>query len=74
MFKMSFGKFKGYEINQIPNTYLEWCVRNFKDSEIRCIFKAELADRKFHGEYIRDENEIDYNELDMWDFDFINGG
>lgn len=68
-YKLTFGKFKDTEIDEVPNTYLGWCVDNIKDAMVVDECRKELIQRGRKGVYIEDDWEIDYEELDMWDYD-----
>jgi DNA repair protein RadD len=44
---MDFGKYSGFRLCELPNSYLEWFVTNNKKSSTWHMFDAELSRRKF---------------------------
>ena len=44
--KMPWGKYKGRWLSELPDLYLIWCVKNWKDPGTSIMFKVELARRK----------------------------
>lgn len=59
---LPFGKFRGEDIEDVPNTYLEWLYDhmriNYKKDEL--LHKAigrEIQDREFYGIYITENKE-----------------
>lgn len=43
---MSFGKFKGIPIEQVPSYYLSWCLNNLENlGNLKYIFGEELKKR-----------------------------
>jgi hypothetical protein len=43
--KMTFGKYKGYFIKDVPEDYLKWAVMNIKDRGIATMLATELQRR-----------------------------
>ena len=43
--RMTFGKYKGFFIKDIPEDYLKWAVMNIKDRGIATMFATELQRR-----------------------------
>lgn len=61
--KITFGKFKGQEIENIPTSYLEWCLGNvIMEDKIQEEMEAQLKLR--NGEGIpRDRNYIERHSM-----------
>ncbi len=59
-YKLTFGKFKDTEIDEVPNSYLSWCVDNLKQEDVVEECKKELIQRGRTGIYIEDDWEIAY--------------
>jgi uncharacterized protein (DUF3820 family) len=43
--KMTFGKYKGFFIKDIPEPYLKWAVMNLTDRGLATMFATELQRR-----------------------------
>jgi superfamily II DNA or RNA helicase len=43
---ISFGKYKGKKVSDVPMGYLVWCTQNFDDGDWRDRFRKEIAKRK----------------------------
>lgn len=43
--RLSFGKYAGWKLSDVPLFYLRWLVRNFKPCKIRSDVEMELANR-----------------------------
>ena len=43
--KIFFGKYKGFFMKDIPNSYIEWGVLNIRDRCLATMFKIELQRR-----------------------------
>lgn len=46
--KLEFGKFKGYDLEDVPLHYLEWLTENHDDDEVRKAAEDEIACRRDH--------------------------
>lgn len=33
-YKLTFGKYKDTEIDEVPNSYLSWCIDNLKQEDV----------------------------------------
>ncbi len=47
---MGFGRYEGYEIEDVPRSYLEWCVDNLVPSTEHMLFQLDRIQRFLHGE------------------------
>jgi uncharacterized protein (DUF3820 family) len=43
--KMPYGKYQGFFLKDLPEDYLRWCVRNWKDAGMATMFSIELQRR-----------------------------
>jgi uncharacterized protein (DUF3820 family) len=46
MAKMPWGKFQGFFIKDIPQSYLEWCIKTFDDKAMAGFLVDEYSRRK----------------------------
>ncbi len=44
--KMSFGKYKGYFLKDIPLDYIRWAILNLEDQALAYMFGVELQRRQ----------------------------
>lgn len=57
-----FGKHYGESIEDVPNTYITWCLENFYEEgwrEVVTHLNREYARRETEGIYIEDEFEME---------------
>ena len=52
--EMPFGKYKGDDLGNIPNSYLEWLLDKDINEDISYEIEKELNDREIHKIYIKD--------------------
>lgn len=55
--KMPFGKFKGHDLEDVPNSYLDWLYENMviqydRDKELHRAIGEELENRDIEGVWV----------------------
>lgn len=61
-YAFKFGKHYGESIEDVPNTYILWCLENLDEEEWREVvthLNREYARRETKGIYIEDEFEME---------------
>lgn len=66
---LTFGKYEGEDIEEVPDSYLEWVVSNFDKGKWLHAAEDELERRAETGEYIEDDDPLDV----FGSFDEFNG-
>ena len=56
---LTFGKYEGEDIEEVPDSYLEWVVANFDKGRWLHLAEDELERRQEEGICIEDDNPFD---------------
>jgi len=65
--KMQYGKYKDYEIKDIPSDYLKWMKDSFSDDELRDEAKEEYNLREDTKEHFYSGDGVDFcMQDDVW--------
>ena len=55
---LTFGKYEGQDIEEVPDSYLEWVCANFDKGKWLHLTEDELERRVETGEYVEDDNDL----------------